>query len=175
MATGASVRLNQPWDHRRTGSFGFSLSYGCRKYLCRVSTMPHLSMLLWIFPGAPLKVNRAPGNIQGNLTVPQCPLNYIIQARSIPPLKNGWYCGDRYIYSHWILVHWKLKIHNPDSNVGWPNVGPTSVLSSRRWPNVSPTCIALWECEAMLLYSRPKCLSAHGYNCQWRSSGLHIG
>ena len=28
---------------------------------------------------------------------------------------------------------------NPDSNVGWPNVGPTSVLSFRRWPNVSPT------------------------------------
>ena len=31
-----------------------------------------------------------------------------------------------------------------DSNVGWLNVGPTSVLSSRRWPSVSPTYIALW-------------------------------
>ena len=32
-----------------------------------------------------------------------------------------------------------------DSNVGWPNVGPTSVLSSRRWANVIPTYIALWQ------------------------------
>ena len=29
-------------------------------------------------------------------------------------------------------------------NVGWSNVGPTSVLSSRRWTNVSPTFIAAW-------------------------------
>ena len=34
--------------------------------------------------------------------------------------------------------------HVPDSNEGWPNVGPTSVLSSRRWANVSPTYIAVW-------------------------------
>ena len=33
----------------------------------------------------------------------------------------------------------------PDSNVGWPNVGPTSALSSRRWPNVSPVYIAVWD------------------------------
>ena len=32
----------------------------------------------------------------------------------------------------------------PGGNVGWPNVGPTSVLSSRRWANVSPTNIAVW-------------------------------
>ena len=31
----------------------------------------------------------------------------------------------------------------PDSNTSWPNVGPKSVLSSRRWTNVSPTYIAL--------------------------------
>ena len=31
----------------------------------------------------------------------------------------------------------------PDSSVGWPNIGPTSVLSSRRWANVSPTYIAV--------------------------------
>ena len=31
-----------------------------------------------------------------------------------------------------------------DSNVGWPNVGPTSVLSSWRWANVSITDIAVW-------------------------------
>ena len=35
-------------------------------------------------------------------------------------------------------------IYYPDSNVDWPNLGPTSVLSSRRWVNVSPTCIAVW-------------------------------
>ena len=34
---------------------------------------------------------------------------------------------------------------NTDSNVGWPNVGPTSVLSSWRWPNGSSTNIAEWE------------------------------
>ena len=33
---------------------------------------------------------------------------------------------------------------HPDNNVGWPNVGPTSILSSRRWANVSPTYIAVW-------------------------------
>ena len=33
---------------------------------------------------------------------------------------------------------------HPDSNVGWPNVCPTSVLSSRRWANVRPTFIAVW-------------------------------
>ena len=32
----------------------------------------------------------------------------------------------------------------PDSNVDWPNVDPTSVLSSRRWANVIPTYIAFW-------------------------------
>ena len=32
----------------------------------------------------------------------------------------------------------------PDSNLEWPNVGPTSVLSSRRWANVTPTYIAVW-------------------------------
>ena len=32
----------------------------------------------------------------------------------------------------------------PDSSVGWPNVGPTSVLPSQRWANVSPTFIAVW-------------------------------
>ena len=37
-----------------------------------------------------------------------------------------------------------LHITFPDSDVGWPNVDPTSVLSSRRWANVSPTFIAVW-------------------------------
>ena len=32
----------------------------------------------------------------------------------------------------------------PGGNVGWPHVGSTSVLSSRRWANVSPTYIAVW-------------------------------
>ena len=32
---------------------------------------------------------------------------------------------------------------NSDSIVGWPNVGPTSVLLSRRWANVNPTYIAV--------------------------------
>ena len=32
----------------------------------------------------------------------------------------------------------------PDSNVGWPNIGPNSVLSSRRWANISQTYIAVW-------------------------------
>ena len=44
------------------------------------------------------------------------------------------------------IMYLKEKLTNrvawyiPDSNVGWPNVGPTS---SRRWANVSPTCIAV--------------------------------
>ena len=33
----------------------------------------------------------------------------------------------------------------PDSNVGWPNVGPTSVLLSRLWHNVIPTYVAFWQ------------------------------
>ena len=32
----------------------------------------------------------------------------------------------------------------PNSSVGWPNVGPKSVLSSRCWANVSPTYNAVW-------------------------------
>ena len=39
----------------------------------------------------------------------------------------------------------------PDSNEGWPNVGPTSVLSSRRWANVSPTYIAVWDLTLVLV------------------------
>ena len=45
-----------------------------------------------------------------------------------------------------IVVYINPKGSCPDSNVGWPNVGPTLVLSSRRWPNVSPTYISVWVC-----------------------------
>ena len=45
-----------------------------------------------------------------------------------------------------LLVLLVIIITIPDSNVSWPNVGPTSVLSSRRWANVSPTFIVVWEC-----------------------------
>ena len=41
----------------------------------------------------------------------------------------------------------------PDSDVGWPDVGLTSVLSSRGWANVSRTFIAVWvgtHCEIAL-------------------------
>ena len=37
-----------------------------------------------------------------------------------------------------------LAINYLDSNVNWSNVGPTSVLSSRRWADVGPTYIAIW-------------------------------
>ena len=40
---------------------------------------------------------------------------------------------------------WVLERTIPESNVGWPNVGPTSVLASRRWPNISPTYIAVLD------------------------------
>ena len=42
---------------------------------------------------------------------------------------------------------------NLDSNVGWRNFGPTSVLSSRRWANVSQTFIAIWEATVCRLTS----------------------
>ena len=45
-----------------------------------------------------------------------------------------------------------VMISNPDSNAGWPNVGPTSVLSSRRWTNAAPTYIAVWECLPWVHY-----------------------
>ena len=41
---------------------------------------------------------------------------------------------------------------NPDSNVGWANVGPTSGRQYRRWVNVGPTYIAVWECTWWFLY-----------------------
>ena len=46
---------------------------------------------------------------------------------------------------------WATRPHSsifiPDSSVCWSNVGPTSVLSSRRWPNVSPTYIAVSDVD----------------------------
>ena len=32
----------------------------------------------------------------------------------------------------------------PDSNVGWANIGPTSVRQYRRWVNVGPIIITVW-------------------------------
>ena len=37
------------------------------------------------------------------------------------------------------------RITNPDSNVGWVNVGPKLGLQFRRWANVGPTRIDVWE------------------------------
>ena len=37
-----------------------------------------------------------------------------------------------------------LEKYHPDSNIGWLNVGQTSILSSRRWANVAPTYAAVW-------------------------------
>ena len=34
---------------------------------------------------------------------------------------------------------------NPDSKVGWADVGPTLGRQARRWPNVGPTKLAIWE------------------------------
>ena len=52
----------------------------------------------------------------------------------------------------WILLsRWLCTQSNvivTKSNVGRPNIGPTSVQTSRRWANVHPTWISLsrWEC-----------------------------
>ena len=65
------------------------------------------------------------------------------------------FCGHYYFYlsllmtqvaDNWIYLQtWMIYVYIPDSNVGWPDVGPTSVLSSRRWANVRPTYIAVWD------------------------------
>ena len=41
------------------------------------------------------------------------------------------------------MLHSACNLH-PDNNVGWPNVDPTSVLSTRRWANVVSTYISVW-------------------------------
>ena len=46
--------------------------------------------------------------------------------------------------AEWIEAQHRWVFNSPDSNVGWPNVVPTSVLSSRRWANVAPTYTAVW-------------------------------
>ena len=38
-----------------------------------------------------------------------------------------------------------MQLEHPDGNVGWSNVGPTSVLSYWRWDNVSLNFIAVWD------------------------------
>ena len=54
-----------------------------------------------------------------------------------------------------------FRIRVPDSNEGWSNVGPTSVLSSRHWTNVSPTYIAVWGPTGIT--KSPSTLSVSGY------------
>ena len=65
--------------------------------------------------------------------------------------------GKYYLFHTQILFCWRTnlwtvngktksqKTHSPGSNGSWPNIGPKSVLSSRRWANVEPTSFALWE------------------------------
>ena len=44
-----------------------------------------------------------------------------------------------------VFWHCQKNDSNADNNVDWANVGPTSVLSSRRWANIGPVYIAVWE------------------------------
>ena len=61
---------------------------------------------------------------------------------------NNHLCPDSSLIN--LRLNWKFNsscipqkaMDIPDSDIGWPNVGPTSVLSSRRWTNVGPTNIA---------------------------------
>ena len=85
----------------------------------------------------------------------------------------AWYLAapSHYLNQCWLMVHpstisqkihkawyvlWQIlsykktwKSFIPDSNVGCPNVVPTSALSSRRWANASPTFIIVGDASAM--------------------------
>ena len=41
---------------------------------------------------------------------------------------------------------------DPNSKVGWANVGRTSRLSDQRWPNVGPTNLSIWWLPRRLIH-----------------------
>ena len=43
------------------------------------------------------------------------------------------------------------RLHLRDSNTGWPNVGPMSLLSSWSWANIGLTYINVWAMTSKLL------------------------
>ena len=69
----------------------------------------------------------------------------------------------------------KKKDSNADRNADWANVGPTSVLSSRRWANISPIYIAVWGMIIGYILLKPIYVIHYSYPnpgftklCKWR-------
>ena len=50
-----------------------------------------------------------------------------------------------------VFILWKsiFCMTIPDSNVGFPNVGPTLVLYPSRWPKAEPIRISVWDCVSV--------------------------
>ena len=72
-STAPCVITEDNMPHAMSHDWSIYFTHTCwiclRKHKCIATcSITYLSKLPWIFPGAPLEINGAPGNIQGNLT-----------------------------------------------------------------------------------------------------------
>ena len=96
---------------------------------CFITTIPHRSTLCWWIYAAYGFQRGHPGN---------CTV-IAVHNHGRPSTQP-----NRIAYNL-VIHHWAARLcaTRPDSNVSWPKVGPTSVLSSQRWANVSLSYIVV--------------------------------